>query len=100
MKNAMLAISRFWTLTQSLFDSRSDAKEWDHAESVLHTLARTIEAKDQYTLGHADRVSQFAVELGRSMGVAGFELDIRVHRAPVGYESTPQAFLMARRRTS
>jgi ubiquinone/menaquinone biosynthesis C-methylase UbiE len=31
---------------------------------------------------------------------ADFEIEVRVHRAPVGYEPTPQAFLMARKRTS
>ena len=30
---------------------------------------------------------------------AGFEIEVRVHRAPVGYEPTPQAYLMARTRT-
>lgn len=50
--------------------------EHDDAESVLHTLARTLEAKDPYTLGHADRVSQFAVELGRELGVNGADAEI------------------------
>ncbi|NIL90027.1 Ubiquinone biosynthesis O-methyltransferase [Rhodococcus fascians] len=31
---------------------------------------------------------------------ANFEVDVRVHRAPMGYESTSQAFLLARTRTS
>jgi ubiquinone/menaquinone biosynthesis C-methylase UbiE len=31
---------------------------------------------------------------------ANFEVDVRVHRAPMGYESTPQAFLLARKQTS
>lgn len=31
---------------------------------------------------------------------ADFEVDVRVHRAPMGYESTSQAFLLARKRTS
>lgn len=30
---------------------------------------------------------------------ADFEIEVRVHRAPVGYEPTPQAYLMARTRT-
>ena len=41
----------------------------EDSESILHTLSRAIEAKDPYTLGHADRVSQYAIELGRSLGV-------------------------------
>lgn len=51
-------------------------EDHDDGESVLMTLARTIEAKDPYTLGHADRVAQFAVELGKVLGVNGYELDI------------------------
>ncbi len=43
-------------------------------ESVLRTLADKLEAKDPYTLGHADRVSQYAVELGKILGVNGREL--------------------------
>ncbi|WP_259467958.1 class I SAM-dependent methyltransferase [Rhodococcus sp. SBT000017] len=31
---------------------------------------------------------------------ADFEVDVRVHRAPMDYESTSQAFLLARKRTS
>ncbi|MDV6263243.1 class I SAM-dependent DNA methyltransferase [Rhodococcoides yunnanense] len=30
---------------------------------------------------------------------ANFAVDVRVHRAPMGYESTPQAFLLARKRS-
>jgi putative two-component system response regulator len=42
--------------------------ELEDAEVVLFTLARTIEAKDRYTLGHADRVGRYAVLLGRALG--------------------------------
>lgn len=48
----------------------------DDAESVLYTLARTIEAKDRYTLGHADRVAAYAMELGRKLGVNSDEIRI------------------------
>ena len=33
------------------------------------------------------------------LGEANFEVDVRVHRAPMGYERTPQAYLLARKRT-
>ncbi len=45
----------------------------DDSDSVLYTLARIIEAKDPHTQGHADRVAQFSVELGRAMGVSAAE---------------------------
>lgn len=47
----------------------------DDAESVLRTLSRKLEAKDPYTLGHADRVSQYAVDLGKVLGVGGADLE-------------------------
>jgi len=47
----------------------------EDAESVLHTLARTLEAKDPHTLGHADRVSQYAVDLGIVLGMDGTDLE-------------------------
>lgn len=34
------------------------------------------------------------------LGNAHFEVDVRVHRGPIGYEPTPQAYLMARKRTT
>lgn len=50
--------------------------ELDSAENVLYTLARTIEAKDRYTLGHADRVAGYAMELGRKLGVSGDDIQV------------------------
>lgn len=60
---------------RSLLRLRFLTDELDDAESVLYTLARTIEAKDRYTLGHGDRVAIFAKELGKAMGVTGDELE-------------------------
>lgn len=37
--------------------------------------------------------------IAHMVGEADFDIDVRVHRAPVGHEPTPQAFLMARKRT-
>jgi putative two-component system response regulator len=34
------------------------------------------EAKDPYTMGHADRVAQYAVELGQELGISGYELRV------------------------
>jgi putative two-component system response regulator len=38
-------------------------------ESVLFSLANTIEAKDSYTEGHVQRVANMATSLGRLMGM-------------------------------
>ncbi len=41
----------------------------DRAEAVITTLALTIEARDPYTLGHCDRLSRYAVDLGEALGL-------------------------------
>ena len=41
----------------------------ERAESVITTLALTIEARDTYTGGHCDRLSRYAVALGETLGV-------------------------------
>ncbi len=46
----------------------------DDSESVLYTLTHALESKDLYTLGHAERVGTFAVDLGAVLGVSGSEL--------------------------
>jgi putative two-component system response regulator len=61
---------------KSLLRLKSISDERDDAETVLHALARTIEAKDPYTLGHADRVAQYAVELGKALGVNAHETQV------------------------
>lgn len=44
-------------------------------ENVLFSMARTVEAKDRYTHGHVDRVSEMAVRIGKCMGLGGYELE-------------------------
>lgn len=71
--------------------------EYEDTESVLYTLTRTIEAKDSYTMGHADRVAAYAVDLGRAMGASGRELLVlrkggMLH--DIGKIAIPDAILM------
>ena len=57
-------------------DELSDAKdqlERAYLESI-QTLRYTVEAKDTYTRGHSDRVSEFAVLIGQKMGLSEAEL--------------------------
>jgi putative two-component system response regulator len=44
-------------------------------ENVLFSLANAVEAKDIYTQGHTQRVSDLALRLGRKVGLLGHELD-------------------------
>jgi len=61
---------------KSLLRLKTIVDERDDAETVLNALARTLEAKDPYTLGHADRVAQYAVELGKALGVSGYDSQV------------------------
>ena len=40
------------------------------AEDVIFTLARTIEARDRYTEGHCERVSDFGITLAKEVGLS------------------------------
>jgi len=68
----------------------------DSAESVVFTLARAIEAKSQFTHGHSDRVTQYAITLAKQIGIGEADLDI-LHRGAalhdIGKISTPDAIL-------
>ncbi len=37
---------------------------------TISALAQAVEAKDPYTLGHSDRVTQFAIAIGEDMGLS------------------------------
>src|SRR6185312_7644523 len=43
--------------------------ELDRADSVLMALGRSIEAKDPYTEGHCERISQYSTLLGDALGL-------------------------------
>jgi putative two-component system response regulator len=43
--------------------------ELERAEGIITTLGLTIEARDAYTAGHCERLSQCAVALGSALGV-------------------------------
>jgi putative two-component system response regulator len=53
----------------SLLRLKQFTDELDNAETVLFSLALTIEAKDPYTEGHCDRLSQYSVALGEKLGL-------------------------------
>lgn len=47
----------------------------ENIEDVVISLARTIDAKDRYTEGHTERVSQYAVFLGERVGMNDRQLE-------------------------
>jgi putative two-component system response regulator len=59
----------------SLLRLKQFTDELDNAETVLFSLALTIEAKDPYTEGHCDRLSKYSVALGEKLGLSQ---DLRV----------------------
>lgn len=58
---------------RSLVRLKRYTDELENAESVLCTLARSIEAKDPYTEGHCDRLSRYTVSLAEKIGLSGEE---------------------------
>jgi putative two-component system response regulator len=50
------------------------ANQLEPAESVVFTLARTVEARDHYTTGHLRRMEDYSEQLARAAGIKGEEL--------------------------
>ncbi|CCQ17145.1 Methyltransferase [Rhodococcus sp. AW25M09] len=57
----------------------------------------------EHAYGHSVSYDAYRLDLDAIAAMvvdANFDVEVRVHRAPVGYEPTPQAYLMARKRPS
>ena len=63
------------TRIKSLLKVKYLNEQLDSAEAVLFSMARAIEAKDSYTQGHVERVSQLAVRLGGHLQLSEEEID-------------------------
>ncbi len=68
-----LAIS-FNDMTTSLADARE--KLHDYFYRMVQAMVRSLEAKDPYTRGHSDRVSEYAYGIAVKMGVPPKEADL------------------------
>jgi putative two-component system response regulator len=55
--------------TRSLVRLKQFTDELENAESVLFSLAHSIEARDPYTRGHCERLSEMSARLGESVGL-------------------------------
>jgi putative two-component system response regulator len=58
------------TRVRSLLKLKRHTDELENAETVLFSLALSVEAKDPYTTGHCDRLARYSVALGRRLGVS------------------------------
>jgi putative two-component system response regulator len=59
---------------KSLLKLKEFTDELDNAEAVLCTLGLSVEARDPYTEGHCERLSDLASELGVHLGLEGESL--------------------------
>jgi putative two-component system response regulator len=55
--------------TRSLLRLKQYTDELENAETVLFTLAQSIEARDPYTHGHCERLAQMSARLGDRLGI-------------------------------
>jgi putative two-component system response regulator len=81
----------------SLLRLKQFTDELDNAETVLFSLALSIEAKDPYTEGHCDRLSKYSVALGEKLGLSQ-ELRVALRRGglvhDIGKLSIPERILL------
>lgn len=61
--------------TKSLISVKTLNSNLTSIENILISLANIVEAKDVYTQGHIQRVSNMAMDLGKRMGLSGRELE-------------------------
>jgi putative two-component system response regulator len=70
---------------RSLLRLKQFTDELECAETVLFSLALSIEAKDPYTVGHCDRLSQYSVVLAERLGLPP-ELQVALRRAGIVHD--------------
>jgi putative two-component system response regulator len=59
---------------RSLMRLKRFTDELDSAESIIMSLAQTVEARDRYTGGHCERMAAYAVTLGTHLGLTADEV--------------------------
>src|SRR6202163_1393752 len=82
---------------RSLLKLKLRTDELERAESVLFTLARSIEGKDPYTHGHCERLADYSARLGEQLNLPEEQL-VALRRAgivhDVGKVAIPDAILL------
>src|ERR1700740_34296 len=81
----------------SLLRLKQFTDELDNAETVLLSLALSIEAKDPYTEGHCDRLSKYSVAVAEKVGLPE-ELRVALRRGglvhDIGKLAVPESILL------
>jgi len=57
------------TRVRSLLRLKRHTDELEHAETVLFSLALSVEAKDPFTNDHCDRIARYSLALGENLGL-------------------------------
>jgi putative two-component system response regulator len=70
------------TRVRSLLRLKRHTDELEHAETVLFTLALSVEAKDPYTNDHCNRLSRYSVSVGKALGLTPEQLKA-LHRGGI-----------------
>lgn len=70
---------------RSLLRLKEFTDELENAETVLFSLALSIEAKDRYTEGHCERLSKYSVAMAGRLGLPD-ELRVALRRAGVVHD--------------
>jgi len=82
---------------RSLLRLKQFTNELENAETVLFSLALSIEAKDPYTEGHCDRLSKYSVALAERLNLRD-ELRVALRRAgtvhDIGKVAVPEHILL------
>lgn len=82
---------------RSLLRLKQRTDELERAESVLFSLARSIEGKDPYTHGHCERLADYSARLGEQLGLPHDQITA-LRRAgivhDVGKIAVPDAILL------
>jgi putative two-component system response regulator len=83
--------------TRSLLRLKQFTDDLESAESVLFSLALSIEAKDPYTQGHCDRLSKYSVALAEQLKLPE-EIQVALRRAgivhDIGKVAVPEHILL------
>jgi cyclic di-GMP phosphodiesterase len=85
------------TRVRSLIKLKHHTDELERAESVLFSLARSIEGKDPYTHGHCERLMNYSANLGEHLGLPQEQV-VALRRAgivhDIGKVAVPDAILL------